>query len=74
MEKQEFKTRWESNEDGGGITFDDIADCAKAWWIVSTPRIMPINVIRYRVLKAANTNDADEYAPNAKRSPSAGER
>lgn len=31
MTKDEFKARWESNEDGGGINFDDIAECAKAW-------------------------------------------
>jgi hypothetical protein len=31
MTKQEFKERWESSPDGGGITFDDIAKCAKEW-------------------------------------------
>lgn len=30
MTKAEFKRRWESDPDGGGITFDDIADCAVA--------------------------------------------
>lgn len=28
MTKEEFKVRWESNENGGGITFNDIANCA----------------------------------------------
>lgn len=28
MTKAQFKKRWDSNEDGGGITFDDIAQCA----------------------------------------------
>lgn len=63
MPKQEFKELWESNEDGGGITFEDIADCAQAWMIASTPRIMKIDRIRYMVLKAAGTEDAEEYAP-----------
>ena len=63
MTKQEFKQRWESNDDGGGITFDDIAECAKAWCIASTPRIMQIDRVRYMVLKAAGTDDAEEFAP-----------
>jgi hypothetical protein len=64
MTKQEFKQRWESNEDGGGITFDDIAECAKAWGLASKPRIMQISHVRYMVLKAANTNDAEEFLPD----------
>jgi len=65
MTKQEFKQRWESNDNGGGITFDDIAECAKAWGVVSTPRIMQIDRVRYMVLKAAGTYDAEEFAPEA---------
>lgn len=61
MTKKEFKTRWESNADGGGITFDDVADCAKAWGLFSTPRTSPIDIVRYRVLKAADTDDAESY-------------
>ena len=63
MTIEEFKARWESNDDGGGITFDDIAECAIAWGIASQPRILQIDSVRYRVLKAAGTNDADEYIP-----------
>lgn len=62
MNKTEFKTRWESDDEGGGITFDDVANCAKSWGITSKPRMMPIAEIRYRVLKAANTKDAEEFA------------
>lgn len=62
MTKQEFKQRWESDDDGGGITFNDIAECAKAWGIAQTPRTMQIELIRYKVLKAAGTNDAEEFA------------
>lgn len=64
MTKEEFKRRWESDDDGGGITFNDIAECAIAWHISSTPRIRPIDLIRYQVLKAANTNDAEDFAPS----------
>lgn len=61
MEKQEFKRRWESNENGGGITFDDIANCAKEWGISAHPRTMQIDKIQYRVLKAADVIDAESY-------------
>ena len=65
MTKQEFKRRWESDETGDGITFDDIAECAKAWGIASTPRIMQIDRVRYMVLKAAGTYDSEKFAPEA---------
>jgi len=64
MTKEQFKKRWESGEDGGGINFDDIANCAVDWKINSSPRTQKIDVIRYQVLKAANTNDAEEFKPN----------
>ena len=62
MTKEEFKIRWESNDSGGGITFDDIADCAKAWGLYSRPKTAEIGCVRYEVLKAANTVDAEEFA------------
>jgi len=65
MCKQQFKTRWESNDRGGGITFDDIAQCAVEWGISSHPKTSSINSIRYRVLKAAGTNDCEEFKPEA---------
>lgn len=61
MTPEEFKKRWESNDDGGGITIDDIAECAKAWGIASIPRTQPIEKILYRVLKHAKTEDAKYY-------------
>ena len=63
MTKEEFKTRWESNDNGGGISYDDIANCAVAWGISRTPRIRRIDVIRYQVLVAAGTVDAEEFKP-----------
>lgn len=64
MTKLQFKKRWESNSDGGGITFDDIVDCAQKWGIFARPRIQPIDLVRYRVLLAANVKDAEEFRPN----------
>lgn len=62
--KEKFKELWEANSCGSGITYDDIAECAKAWGISSHPRTRPIDEITYKVLKAAQTNDAEEYNPN----------
>ena len=62
--KEKFKELWEANSCGSGITFDDIAECAIAWGISSHPRTRPIDEITYRVLKAAQVNDAEEYNPN----------
>lgn len=62
MTKQEFKQRWESDDGGGGITYDDIADCAKNWGIASAPRTMNIYKVCYMVLKSAGTNDAEDFA------------
>jgi hypothetical protein len=64
MTKQEFKARWEGDDSGGGINFDDIADCAKAWGLFRTPRTCRIDMVRYRVLEAAGVEDAEEYRPN----------
>ncbi len=63
MTKEEFKKRWESNDTGGGITYNDIANCAIAWHLSSSPRTQRIDMIRYRVLVAANTNDAEDFKP-----------
>lgn len=63
MTKQEFKKRWEKDENGGGITFDDIADCAKAWGLFSIPRTSQIDKVLYAVLKAAGTKNCEEYKP-----------
>lgn len=63
MTKTEFKTRWESNDSGGGITFDDIAYCAKTWGLYATPKTAQIDMVLYRVLKAAGCNDAEDFKP-----------
>lgn len=65
MTKEEFKTRWESNDAGGDITFDDIAECAVAWHLYTTPRTSQIAKVCYAVLKAADTNDAEDFNPDS---------
>jgi hypothetical protein len=61
MTREEFKKRWDSSENGDGITFDDIADCAIEWGIAKTPRIMDINSVRFKVLREASTSDYKEW-------------
>ncbi len=52
--KNMFKCLWEANDWGSGITYDDIADCAKDWGLYQTPRIHDIDTVTEAVLKAAN--------------------
>jgi len=61
MTKTEFKMRWESDDNGGGITFDDIAKAAKLWGVSSRPKTRPMDLVRYLVLKAADTEDAEDF-------------
>ena len=63
--KEKFKELWEANSCGSGITYDDIADCAQAWGISSNPRTHLVDEVTYKVLKAAQTNDAEEYNPKS---------
>ena len=55
--KTEFKKLWDSNDDGGGITYDDCADCAVAWGICSSPKTKPIGEIKDAVVRAAECED-----------------
>lgn len=55
MTPQQFKQRWESGPDGDGITWDDIAACAKAWGLFSTPKTKPMADVKAAVLRHANT-------------------
>lgn len=57
MTKEEFKTRWDSNDEGGGITFDDIAECAVKWGLYSKPKIHPMNEVSKAVLEKAGVSD-----------------
>jgi len=53
MTREEFRIRWDSNAQGGGITYDEIAECAIAWGINSYPRTAPIELIKKLVVKAS---------------------
>lgn len=61
LTKEAFKKRWESDDNGGGLTYDDAADCAVAWGITSQPKTKPMNDILYRVLIAAGVDDAEDF-------------
>ena len=61
--KEEFKRLWDSSPDGGGITNDDCADCAKAWGLCSNPRCMRVDRVVAMVCKAAGVDDK----PNKKK-------
>lgn len=53
LTKEQFRTLWDGDETGGGITYDDIADCAKAWGLFSSPKTQPIHKVKDAVVKAA---------------------
>jgi hypothetical protein len=57
MTQKEFKKRWESDPEGGGITFDDIATCAREWGLCSSPKAKPMDDVVEMVLKAADVKD-----------------
>jgi len=64
MNKSEFKARWESSDNGGGITFDDVADYAESWILCRHPRTKQIDRVRYMALRAAGTVDDEEFNPS----------
>lgn len=51
--KAEFKKLWESDRSGGGITFEDVADCARDWGLYATPRIVQLDLVLEKVLLAS---------------------
>lgn len=57
MTKEEFRKRWDGSPDGGGITFDDIADCAVEWGIFSNPKIHRMDVVANAVTAIAGCKD-----------------
>ena len=65
--KEEFKKLWEADDEGSGITYDDIADCAKAWGLYETPRVNNISEVLYKVLVAAGVEDAEDFNPQKQR-------
>lgn len=61
LTKPQFKRLWESDDEGGGLTFDDIADCAKEWGLYPSPRTARIEMVLYSVLDVANVVDKEDY-------------
>lgn len=62
--KQEFKEKWESDDNGGGITVADVAACAIAWGVCSNPRTRPMSRVLDLVVQAAGCEpgcDRSEY-------------
>lgn len=57
MTKEEFAKRWDSDEEGGGITYDDIAECAISWGVSARPRTQNMKKIVERVVKASGAKD-----------------
>jgi hypothetical protein len=51
--KAKFREMWDSDDNGGGITWDDVADCAKAWGLYSAPMIHPMHEVLMAVCEAA---------------------
>ena len=51
MTKDQFAARWDKDDDGDGITVDEIAECAQEWGLFATPRIHPIRVVIAAVVK-----------------------
>lgn len=61
MTREEFKKLWEADEDGSGITFDDIADRAKEWGLFEDPKCCNIFLVMHEVLKEAKCVDAEKF-------------
>jgi len=57
MTKEDFAERWDSDDDGGGITFDDIAKCAEDWGLYERPKTHNINEVLKKVVEASGASD-----------------
>lgn len=57
MTKEEFAARWDSDDSGGGITFDEVADCAKSWGLFGQPKSMEIERVLKRVVESSGAKD-----------------
>lgn len=57
MTKEEFAKRWDSDEEGGGITYEEIAECAISWGVSSRPRTTNMRKLAKRVVEASGAED-----------------
>lgn len=55
--KEVFKKKWDGDENGGGITWEDIADCAEDWGLFSRPRCYDMWKVRKAVLSACGASE-----------------
>jgi hypothetical protein len=51
MTREEFARRWDSDASGGGISMDEVAECAQAWGLFAVPRIHPPHQVLDAVVK-----------------------
>ena len=61
MTKAEFKQKWESDKDGGGITYEEVADCAIQWGLYVNPTMEYMTRVTYAVLCAARVKNAEDW-------------
>lgn len=57
MTKEEFRRRWNKDDNGDGITNDDCADCYVCWGLGAHPRTRPIAEVVDAVCKAAGVDE-----------------
>lgn len=57
MTPEQFKKRWDSDEEGGGITFNDIANHYEMWGLGSRARTRPMEDVTTAVLKHAGIEE-----------------
>jgi hypothetical protein len=62
MTRKEFKRRWESDDYGGGLTFEDVAKCAKDWGIYQRPMLRQMDEVLIKVLRAAGVGGKQSWA------------
>lgn len=63
MTKEEFRERWGGPTDPSDLTYEDVAACAVEWGVVSQPKIMRMEWVLYKVLKAAEMWNVERYRP-----------
>ena len=63
MTREEFKARWDASSDDTGLTYNDVAECAKEWGFMENPKTRPLSLVLYAVLKEAGVEDAEDYNP-----------
>lgn len=57
MTKEDFKKRWDSDDEGGGITFEDIARVAVEWGLYRRPKTSNMMEVKEAVLRAAGCEE-----------------